>query len=114
MVNNALAYPGLFRGALDAGVQVFTVEMLSAAAQALADEGLTAHQSRFDVTDPVAVDATGARIIEAKRRDHFGEERPISPPPHHIQIADTRYGLGVSDPQRIDIVRLGFMEGALV
>ncbi len=65
-------------------------------------------------TDPVAVDATGARIIEAKRREHFGEERPISPPPHHIQIADTRYGLGVSDPQRIDLVRLGWMEGSLI
>jgi Domain of unknown function (DUF362) len=65
-------------------------------------------------TDPVAVDATGARIIEAKRREHFGEERPISPPPHHIQIADTRYGLGVSDPQRIDLIRLGWSEGALI
>jgi hypothetical protein len=65
-------------------------------------------------TDPVAVDATGARIIEARRRQHFGEERPISPPPHHIQLADTRYGLGVSDPQRIDLVRLGWMEGALI
>jgi hypothetical protein len=65
-------------------------------------------------TDPVAVDATGARIIEARRREHFGEERPISPPPHHIQLADTRYGLGVSDPQRIDLVRLGWSEGALI
>jgi hypothetical protein len=65
-------------------------------------------------TDPVAVDATGARIIEAKRREHFGEDRPISPPPHHIQIADTRYKLGVSDPQRIDLVRLGWMEDALI
>ncbi|HOC42065.1 MAG TPA: DUF362 domain-containing protein [Thermoanaerobaculales bacterium] len=64
--------------------------------------------------DPVAVDATGARIIEAKRREHFGEERPISPPPHHIQIADTRYGLGVSDPARIDVVRLGWTENALI
>jgi hypothetical protein len=64
--------------------------------------------------DPVAVDATGARIIEAKRRGHFGEERPISPPPHHIQLADTRYKLGVSDPQRIDLVRLGWMEDALI
>lgn len=64
--------------------------------------------------DPVAVDATGARIIEAKRREHFGEERPISPPPHHIEIADTRYKLGVSDPQRIDLVRLGWMEDSLI
>ena len=64
--------------------------------------------------DPVAVDATGARIIAAKRREHFREERPISPPPHHIEIADTRYGLGVSDSARIDVVRLGWQDGALI
>ena len=65
-------------------------------------------------TDPVAVDATGARIIEAKRREHFGEERPISPPPHHIRYAETRYELGVSDPERIDIVRIGPRDGSLI
>jgi hypothetical protein len=65
-------------------------------------------------TDPVAVDATGARIIEAKRRDFFGEDRPISPPPHHIQLADTRYGLGNSDPARIDLLRLGWKEDSLI
>ena len=65
-------------------------------------------------TDPVAVDATGAQIIEAKRRQFFGEERPISPPPHHIQYAETRYHLGVSDPQRIEVVRIGWMEEELL
>jgi hypothetical protein len=65
-------------------------------------------------TDPVAVDATGARIIEAKRRLHFGEDRPITPPPHHIRVADERYGLGVSDPDRIEIVRIGPMDDALI
>ena len=64
--------------------------------------------------DPVAVDATGARIIEAKRKLFFGDDRPIKPPPHHIQIADTQYGLGVSDPDRIDLVSLGFMDDALI
>jgi hypothetical protein len=64
--------------------------------------------------DPVAADATGARIIEAKRREYFGDDRPISPSPHHIQVADTRYGLGVSDPKRIDLVRLGWDEAALI
>ena len=64
--------------------------------------------------DPVAVDATGARIIEAKRREYFGEERPISPPPHHIRYAETRYHLGVSDPERIDIVRLGWEQDSLI
>jgi hypothetical protein len=64
--------------------------------------------------DPVAVDATGARIIEAKRKLYFGDGRPISPPPHHIEVAGDRYGLGVSDPARIDLVRLGWQEDALI
>jgi uncharacterized Fe-S center protein len=65
-------------------------------------------------TDPVAVDATGARIVQLRRNLYFGEERPISPPPHHIVYADTRYGLGVSDPARIEIVRLGWSDGAQI
>ena len=64
--------------------------------------------------DPVAVDATGARIIEAKRKLYFGDNRPISPPPHHIKIAGERYDLGVSNPDRIDLVRLGWKEEALI
>lgn len=65
-------------------------------------------------TDPVAVDATGARIIQAKRNIFFGKESPITPPPHHIQVAGERYKLGVSDPEKIDVVRLGWMEDALI
>jgi hypothetical protein len=63
---------------------------------------------------PVPVDATGARIIQAKRRQHFGGDRPISPSPHHIEIAGSRYGLGPSDPAEIDLVRLGLAEDSLV
>lgn len=65
-------------------------------------------------TDVVAVDAVGARIIQAKRLAHFGEDRPISPPPHHIQVADTRYALGNSDAAKIDLVRLGESGEALI
>lgn len=64
--------------------------------------------------DPVAVDATGMRILEAKRREHFGEERPLQPPAHHIFLADTRYHLGVSDPDRIELIRLGWQEDILI
>jgi hypothetical protein len=63
---------------------------------------------------PAPVDAVGARIIQAKRRQHFGVDRPISPSPHHIAIAGSRYGLGPTDPGRIDLVRLGLAEDALV
>ncbi|MBM3297916.1 MAG: DUF362 domain-containing protein [Candidatus Aminicenantes bacterium] len=65
-------------------------------------------------TDPVAVDAVGVRILEARRREFFGEERPLQPPAHHVVYADTRHGLGVSDLSRIDLVRLGWREGALI
>jgi len=64
--------------------------------------------------DPVAVDATGARILQAKRDLYFGEPSPISPPAHHIELAGSRYGLGVSDPESIDLVRLGWQDEALI
>ena len=63
---------------------------------------------------PVPVDATGARIIQAKRLQKLGANRPISPSPHHIEIAGSRYGLGPSDPAAIDLVRLGLAADALV
>jgi len=59
-------------------------------------------------TDPVAADATGARIIQAKRNDYFNEYRPVSPPPRHIQAADATFGLGNSRPDNIELVKLGW------
>ncbi len=65
-------------------------------------------------TQPVPVEATGARIIEAKRREHFGGQRPLSPSPHHIQIAGARDGLGPSEPDQIELLRLGASQGSLI
>ena len=59
-------------------------------------------------TDPVAADAVGARIIQAKRNDYFDTYRPISPPPRHIDAADTKFGLGNSRPENIALVKLGW------
>lgn len=64
--------------------------------------------------DPVACDATGLRIIEAKRREFFAEDRPLSPPAKHISLADTRYGLGTADPDRIDIIKIGETQDILI
>jgi hypothetical protein len=64
--------------------------------------------------DPVAVDATGARIIQAKRREFFGEDRPINPPPKHIELADSRHHLGTADANKIDLIKLGWQEGILI
>ncbi|UCH33327.1 MAG: DUF362 domain-containing protein [Armatimonadota bacterium] len=65
-------------------------------------------------TDPVAVDMICARVVQAKRDEYKGYEWPISPPAKHVQIADAKYGLGVSDPERIDLVKLGWSDGVLV
>lgn len=64
--------------------------------------------------DPVAVDATGARIIQAKRREFFGEDRPINPPAKHIELADSRHHLGTADPQKIELVKIGWQDGILI
>ncbi len=64
--------------------------------------------------DPVAADATGLRILQAKRKEHFGDDRPLQMTPHHIALADTRHHLGVSDPGRIELVKLGWAEGVLI
>ncbi len=63
---------------------------------------------------PGAVDATGYRILQAKRKEHFGDDSPLQMTPHHIQLADTRHHLGVSDPGRIELVKLGWDEGVLI
>lgn len=64
--------------------------------------------------DPVAVDATGLRIIEAIRRAYFGEDRSLSPPAKHIAIADTKYHLGTADPGKIELIKLGYDEVSFV
>jgi uncharacterized protein (DUF362 family) len=64
--------------------------------------------------DPVAADATGARIIQAKRNEHFGQTRPISPRPLHIEAADTKFGLGNSHPDRIELIKLGWDKDILI
>ena len=65
-------------------------------------------------TDPVALDATGVRILEAKRRAHFGKDEPFAVSPKHVAVADAKFGLGVADPQRIDLVKLGWSKDVLI
>ncbi len=65
-------------------------------------------------TDPVAADATGARIIESKRYEYFGQDKPISPSPRHIEAADSKFKLGNSHPDRINLISLGWQNDLLI
>jgi len=64
--------------------------------------------------DPVALDAVGARLLQLQRIAYFGEDRPLDTTPKHIFVADEKYKLGVSDLRRIEVVKIGWMEGSLI
>jgi hypothetical protein len=65
-------------------------------------------------TDPVAVDAMGAHLLQAKRIAFFGEDRALDVPPTHIMVADKTYHLGISDLSRIQLVKLGWADELLI
>ncbi|HSW40004.1 MAG TPA: hypothetical protein VLL97_10980 [Acidobacteriota bacterium] len=64
--------------------------------------------------DPVAVDTMGLRIIEGMRREHFGDDRPLSPPAKHIVVADQKYRLGTSNPDNIELIRIGYDRNSFI
>jgi hypothetical protein len=65
-------------------------------------------------TDPVAVDAVGARLLQVKRVAFFGEDRALDAPPVHIMAADKKYNLGVSELNKIQLIRLGWQGEVLI
>lgn len=64
--------------------------------------------------DPVAVDSVGLSIIQAQRNKYFEKESPLKPPAHHILFADVEHKLGTADPEKIDLVKLGWEEDILI
>jgi len=64
--------------------------------------------------DPVAVDTIGIQLLSAKRRKYFGESIPFPNRTHHVMYADVKYKVGVSDPRRIDLVKVGWREEVLI
>jgi len=65
-------------------------------------------------TDPVAVDAVGAHLLQVKRVAFFGEERDLDAPPVHIMAADKKYKLGVSELNKIQLIKLGWQGEVLI
>lgn len=65
-------------------------------------------------TDTVTVDAVGLKLIQAKRREHFGEEVELETTPKHIRVAGEKHQVGVSDWNKIELIKLGWQEGVLL
>ena len=64
--------------------------------------------------DPVAVDTIGLEIVKAKRRGFFGNEIKFETIPKHIRMADIKHGLGTSDLDQIELIKLGLQEDSLI
>ena len=65
-------------------------------------------------TDPVAVDATGVRLLQAMRKRHFGDDQPFDKPVKHVWVADRKFHLGTSDPAKIELIKLGWTQNILL
>ena len=64
--------------------------------------------------DPVAIDMVGLQILKAIRKQYFKEEKQLKPPVTFIHAADKKYQLGTADPNKIEIVKLGWKENLLI
>jgi hypothetical protein len=64
--------------------------------------------------DPVALDAIGLKILEAKRQLYFEEDSPMRPPAKHIVAAEERHGVGVANMNRIEVRKLGWDDDVLI
>lgn len=65
-------------------------------------------------TDPVAVDAVALQVLMAKRKEQLGSKHRLSPIPKYIEIADKKHGLGNSDMNNIELVKLGWKDEILI
>jgi malate dehydrogenase (oxaloacetate-decarboxylating) len=78
-INNVLAFPGVFRGLLDAQAREFTLDMALAAATAIADvvgaDKVNASVIVPSVFDPAVSPAVAAAVTKAARRDGSGAPR---------------------------------------
>ena len=72
------------------------------------------YQGLIAGTDPVAVDSVGLELIKAKRRDYFGKEIKFITLPKHIHMAEIKHNLGVSDLNKIELLKLGWQEDILI
>lgn len=65
-------------------------------------------------TDVVAVDAIGLKLLMAKRTEVLGAANALPPVSKHIEIADKVHGLGNSDLDKIDLIKIGWQDDILI
>ena len=62
----------------------------------------------------MAADATGVRILRAQREKFFDKDKPFDIPVKHIEVAQTKFKLGVADPGKIELIKMGWDKDLLI
>ncbi len=65
-------------------------------------------------TDPVAVDALGAKLLVEMRNEYYERPPRGGTSTKHIGLADTRHGIGIANLEEIDLVKIGWTEETLI
>jgi len=63
---------------------------------------------------PATVDALGVHLIQMRRKEFFGEDKPLYVPPKHVYVAGKKYNLGETDLSKVNIEKIGWEEGILI
>lgn len=64
--------------------------------------------------DPVALDSLGVKLLEERRKVHFDRPPRGGTSSKHVKYAETRHGIGVADISRIELIKLGWQDEALI
>ena len=92
-INNVLAFPGIFRGALDARATRITERMKVAAAEAIAEvisDDLRPDQIVPSALDPRVAPAVAAAVARAAERDGVARMTAVAPAPVAMSPAPVR------------------------
>lgn len=65
-------------------------------------------------TDPVTVDSLGVKLLEEKRKRFFERPPRGGTSTKHVALAETRHGVGIADLNKIELIKVGWMEDSLI
>jgi hypothetical protein len=77
-------------------------------------EAVWSYKGMLVSTDPVAVDALGAKLLEEMRIAFYERPPRGGTSTKHIGLADTRHGIGIANLEEIELVKIGWTEETLI
>ena len=65
-------------------------------------------------TDPDALGSIGVKLLTEMKRRHFEGLPRGGTSSKHVELAETRHGIGVADLEKIELIKVGATEDSLI